>query len=177
MLKKIGMALVVGLLGFLLFVSTRESKFSYERSGFIQAPPEKVFPYISQLKLGSLWSPFEEADPNMKKNYIGADGSPGAIYEFEGNSDVGAGKLEILKVTPSEAVELKLTMIKPFAAENFILYTLTPENGGVRFSWRMSGDGGFMGKLMSVLIDCDKMIGGQFEKGIANLKKLVEAQK
>lgn len=177
MLKKMGLVLGLALAGFLIFVSTRESKFSYERSGVIKASPDKIFPYISQFKLGALWSPFEQADPNMKKTYKGMDGQVGAIFEFEGNSDVGSGNLELLKVNPNESVEMKLNMVKPFAAENLIFYTLTPEGEGTRFTWRMSGDGGFLGKLMSVLIDCDAMMEEQFDKGIKNLTAVVENAK
>lgn len=177
MLKKISLGLIVAVIGFLAFVSTREGKFYYERSGAIKASPEKVFPYISQFKLGSLWSPFEKVDPNMKKQIKGNDGEVGAIMEFEGNSEAGSGHLELLKINPNESVDIKLTMTKPFAAENFITYKLTPTDDGTLFTWSMSGDGGFMGKLMGVLIDCDKMIGGQFEKGIANLKSVIEGSK
>jgi hypothetical protein len=124
--------------------------------------------------MGSLWSPYEKVDPNMKKTFSGTDGQVGAVMEFEGNKDAGSGKLEILKIVPNELVEIKLTMLKPFFAENIVQYKLTPENGGTRFSWSMSGDGGFMGKLISVFIDCEKMVGGQFSSGIENLKTLIE---
>lgn len=177
MFKTIGLIIGGLFLVFLGYVATREGKFRYERSGLIQAPPEKIFPYISDFKKGGLWSPYEQMDPNMKKTYSGTDGQVGSVMEFDGNKDAGSGKLEILKVVPNQSVDIKLTMIKPLHAENLVQYTLTPEADGTRFTWSMSGDGGFMGKLINVFIDCEAMVAGQFAVGIDNLKKLVESQK
>lgn len=176
MIKKIVLGLVILLVAFVGFVLTRESQFNYERSEVIAAPAERIFPYISDLKMGEQWSPYEKMDPDMKKNFIGPDGQVGSVMEFEGNSDVGAGKLEILKLVPNEFVELKLTMTEPVHMENLIAYKLTPEQEGTRFSWSMYGDSGFFGKVMSVFVDCEKMVGEQFTAGIANLKAVVEAQ-
>ena len=176
MLKKIGLGLVVILVAFLGYVSTRNGNFHYERSGVINAPAAKIFPYISDFRLGKQWSPYEKIDPNMKETLSGPIAQVGSVMEFDGNKDAGSGKLEILKIVPNEQVDIRLTMLKPFYGENQVTYKLTPEGTGTRFTWSMSGNGGFMGKLMSVLIDCEKMIGGQFSEGIANLKALVEGQ-
>ena len=176
MLLKISIALVVIIAGFLAYVSTRDGHFRIERSQVIKAPASKIFPYISQLKLSHEWSPYEKKDPNMKKNFSGIDGQPGSKMVFEGNKDAGSGIMEILKIMPDEAVDLKLTMTAPFHAENTVFYLLTPETEGTRFTWAMEGDGGFMGKLMSTLMDIDKMVGADFEKGIDNLKQLVESK-
>jgi uncharacterized protein YndB with AHSA1/START domain len=175
--KKIGLGLIAVIILFFGYVSTRSGKFNYERSGLINAPAEKIFPYISNLKMGELWSPYEKIDPTMKKTFTGEDGHVGSKMEFEGNSDAGSGNLEILGVVPNDSVEIKLIMTKPMHAENLIHYKLTPEGAGTRFTWAMEGDGGFMTKLMTLLIDCEKMIGGQFEQGINNLRQVVEAQK
>ncbi len=177
MAKKIALGILVIIIAFLGFVSTRESQFKYERSGLINAPAEKIFPYISNLKMGGMWSPYEKKDLNMRKTFTGPGDQVGSILEFEGNKEVGSGKLELLKVVPGQLVEMKLTMTKPFHAENIIQYQLSSENGGTRFSWSMSGNGGFMGKLISLFIDCEKMVAADFVQGIANLKSVVEAQK
>ena len=171
----IAFVVVVGL--FLVYVSTRDSKFHYERSGLIGASAEQIFPYVSNFKLGGQWSPYEKKDLNMKKTFSGVDGAVGSVMEFEGNSDVGSGKLELLKVVPNELVQIQLTMLKPFHGENLVEYKMTPEAGGTRFTWSMSGDGGFLTKLMTLLIDCEKMVAGDFEVGIANLKSVVETKK
>ena len=175
--KRIAIVVVVILVVFIGFVMSRPSHFNYERSGVINAPAEKIFPYISNFKLGGEWSPYEKVDPNMKKVYSGTDGQVGSVMEFDGNKEAGSGKLEILNIVPNQSVEIKLTMTKPFFAENIVHYKLSPEGEGTRFTWSMSGENGFLGKLIGVLIDCEKMVADQFVVGINNLKALVEAQK
>lgn len=177
MFIKIVVGFIVILAVFLGYVSTREGKFHYERSDYIQAPADKIFPYISNFKMGGLWNPFEKKDPNMKKTYTGTDGQVGSVLEFDGNREAGSGTLEMLKIVPNELVVMKLTMTKPMKAENIIEYKLTPDAGVTRFTWSMSGDGGFMGKLVNVFIDCEKMIAGPMLQGIADLKTVVASQK
>lgn len=174
MWKKIVLGVLAVVLVFLGYVSTREGKFHYETSGVIKATPEEIFPFISQLKLGGMWSPYEKIDPQMKKGFSGTDGQVGSVMEFKGNSEAGSGKIEVIKVVPNQNVEMKLTMTEPFFAENTIVYTLSAEPDGTRFTWAMHGDGGFMGKLMSALVDCEKMVTDQFKAGIENLKVLIE---
>ncbi len=113
----------------------------------------------------------------MKKTFNGTDAQVGSVMEFDGNNEAGTGSLEILKIVQNESVEIKLTMKKPFFTENVVLYRLSSEGPNTRFSWSMSGDNGFFGKLISVFIDCEKMVAEQFVVGIQNLKTLVEAQK
>lgn len=165
---KIFLSFLSALVLFLLYVSRREGKFNYSVTMPVNAPVEKVFPYLSDLRLGSEWSPFERVDPNMKKEYVGNK------LIFDGNSKAGSGSVEIIKVVPNQSVELKLIMTKPFKAENIITYKVVPTQNGVDFTWSMSGDGGFMGKLMNVFINCEKMITDQFISGINNLKQIVE---
>lgn len=153
---------------FLGYVYTKESKFNYSVSGELNAPVEEVYPYLSDLKLGGEWSPFEKVDPNMVKTFEGNK------LTFKGNAEAGSGTLEILNTVPNEKVDLKLIMTEPFYAENMIEYKLEPTATGSRFTWSMSGDGGFIGKLMSTFIDCEKMITDQFKQGISNLKTVVE---
>ena len=174
MLLKVGLGVALVLVAFFIYVATRPNVFRYERSGVINASPDKIYPYISELHRGNLWSPYAQKDPNMKSTFSPNDGQVGAKMEFEGGKDVGAGIIEILKLEPSRYAQLKLAMTKPFKADNIVEYTLTPEGIGTRFTWTMSGESGFLGKLIGVLIDCDKMIAGDFEVGIANLKKIVE---
>lgn len=175
MLLKVGIGLVLALIAFVIYVATRPNSFRYERSGFISAPPEKIYPYISQLRRGNLWSPYAQRDPAMKSTYSDVDAEVGSRMEFEGK-DSGSGVIEILKLETNRFVQYKLGMLKPFKADNIVEYTLTPEQEGTRFTWTMSGEAGFLSKLISVIIDCDKMIGGDFEVGIANLKKIVELE-
>ena len=176
MLKKILLGVVGVLVLFLIYVSTRSGAFSYERNGLIKAPPEKIFPYLNNFKMGAEWNPYEKKDPNMKKTYSGPTEGPGSIMEFEGNSEVGSGKLEIQREIPNSSVALQLEMTKPVHGLNLIEYMLKPEGENTRFIWTMSGNGGFPMKLMSVFVDCEKMVTADFEVGIQNLKTLVESK-
>lgn len=176
MLFKVVVSILVVVALFLAFIATRKSEFRYEASEVIAAPPEKIFPYISDLKLGGEWSPFEKVDPNMKKEFIGEPNQVGGKMTFAGNKDAGAGSIEILKIVPNELVQLRLVMTEPLAADNIVEYRLTPEGQGTRFSWSMSGDGGYVGKLVTFFIDCEKMITDQFRKGFENLRAIVEAK-
>lgn len=173
------LAIVGALLAlFLGYVAiTKSGKFHYERSGVINAKPETIYPYLSKFTLGGEWSPYEKIDPNMKKYLGGVDGEVGSTMAFEGNSKAGSGKLELLSKIPNQEVQIRLIMTKPFKADNLVIYRLTPEDEGTRFTWSMSGDGGFMTKIMVTLIDCEKMISDQFSEGIQNLKTVIEAKK
>jgi hypothetical protein len=175
MAKKIAIGVLVVIVLFLGYVSTRSGSFRYENSTVINAPADKIFPYLSNFKLGGQWNPYELVDPNMKKTFTGEDGKVGAVFEFEGNKDAGSGKLEMLEIKPNEFAQIKLTMTEPMHGEQLIDYKLSPEGTGTKFTWTMHGEGGFMTKLMSVLIDCEKMFKTQMDKGFENLKKVVEA--
>ncbi|UYL08561.1 SRPBCC family protein [Bdellovibrio sp. SKB1291214] len=175
MAKKIAIGIVVFVVLFLGYVSTRSGSFRYENSTVINASSDKIFPYLSNLKKGGQWNPYEQADPNMVKNFSGTDGAVGSKMEFKGNKDAGAGSLEILEIKPNEFAKLKLIMTEPMHGEQLIEYSLTPEGQGTKFTWTMHGEGGFMTKLMTVLIDCEKMFRTQMDKGFENLKKVVEA--
>lgn len=162
---------------FLIYIITREGKFNYERSGLINASADKIYPYLSNLRLGEKWNPYNQRDPEIKLNFTGADGTIGSKMDFAGNMEAGSGSVEIIKLIPDQSVEIHLIMTKPLAADNMISYTLTPEGNATKFTWRMYGDGGFMGKLMNVIIDCEKMMFKDFDQGIQNLKSVVESQK
>ena len=169
-------ALPASFIALVAFIQTRPDHFRYERSGVIQAPAEAIFPYISNLKLGMEWSPYEKKDPNMKRAYSGPAEGVGQIVDFDGNNEAGSGRLEMLKITPNQSAQVRLTMTKPVAADNLIDYTLTPEGTGTRFSWAMSGHIPFFGKIINLLIDCEKMVTADFDVGIQNLKKVVESK-
>lgn len=173
-LEIVAIVIVVIVIAFVIYISSRNGYFKYERSGVLNASVDKIFPYLSTFEGGHKWSPYERMDPHMKIKIIGPDGQPGTVMEFDGNRDAGSGKLEFLKIHANTGADLKLTMVKPFPAENYIEYRLTPEGAGTRFTWSMSGNNGFLGKMMVVFIDCEKLIGGQMEKGIQNLKEVVE---
>lgn len=170
--KKIFIGLFSFLVLFLITASFQKNEFSYERHGKIKAPPEKIFPYLSQFKLGEQWSPYEKGI-EMPRKFSEDDGIIGSWMEF-GPGPSGSGRLEITEIVPNEKVQLNLRMTSPFEAFNVVTYRLTPVNEGTQFTWTMEGKNNFIGKIMTLLIDCEKMIGNQFNQGIDNLKSITE---
>jgi hypothetical protein len=168
----IAVVIAVAVVAVLVYAATKPDKFGVQRAASIGAPPEKIFPLIDDLHAHTSWSPFEK-DPNMKRTHSGAARGKGAIYEWEGNRQVGAGRLAIIDSTPSK-VTMALDMLKPFEAHNVVEFTLEPQGGSTNVTWAMRGRQPYMAKLMSTFINCDKMVGSQFEEGLGKLKVLAE---
>jgi hypothetical protein len=175
-LKKILVVVLVLVAAFLGFVATRPSAFHIERSASIAAPPAVVFPFVNNHKNFILWSPWEKRDPNQKTTFSGPPEGVGAEYHWAGNDDVGEGNMKILESKPNELVKEDLTFIKPFEAKNTITYTLVPDGAGTKITWGMDGENGFAGKMFGVFMDMDKMLGKDFDDGLAALKTLAEAK-
>lgn len=174
MLKFILLGVAVIAILFVVFVATTPSRFAYSESTLIKAPAEKIFPYISLLKLGGMWSPYEKRDPSMKKTFSGIEGAPGSKLNFDGKKEVGAGSVEVLGLVPNSEVKLRLLMTRPMKADNLITYKLEPASGGTRFTWSMEGHNGFIGKLFVLLVDCEGMLSKDMNEGFQNLRQLVE---
>jgi hypothetical protein len=168
----IAVVIAVAVVAVLVYAATKPDKFGVQRAANIGAPPEKIFPLIDDLHAHTSWSPFEK-DPNMKRTHSGAARGKGAVYEWEGNRQVGAGRLAIIDSTPSK-VTMALDMLKPFEAHNVVEFTLEPKGGSTNVTWAMRGRQPYMAKLMSTFINCDKMVGSQFEEGLVKLKVLAE---
>lgn len=177
MLRALGIAVVVAaaaIIGILILASTKPSTFTVERSVTINASPEKVAPLINDFHRWSAWSPWVQLDPNMKVTYSGAASGPGAVYEWEGNSKVGKGRMEIISAN-SAKTSIKLDFLKPFEGQNTTDFVLEPEGSGTRVNWIMYGPMTFFpGKLLSVFTSMDKMVGNDFDKGLANMKVAAE---
>lgn len=175
MLPKFIISLIIVIVGFLLYASTRANFFRVERNIDIKAPPEKIFPFIANLKENEKWSPWEEKDPAMKRTYSGASSGVGVVYEWEGNKQIGKGRMEVLEVVPNERTKVSLEFIAPFKAHNFAEFLLKPNGDGTtNVTWAMYGPQPFIGKVMSIFINCEKMVGPEFEKGLAKLKLIAE---
>jgi Polyketide cyclase / dehydrase and lipid transport len=172
MLKKIAIAVAALIAAVLVFAATKPSTFHVQRTASIQAPPERILPLISDLHAWSAWNPFEK-DPAMKKTYSGAASGRGAVYEWDGNSQVGAGRMEILDVTP-EKVTIKLDFTRPLEGHNIAELTLVPRGDATDVTWAMHGPSPYTSKVMSVFFNMDSMIGKEFETGLGNLKALAE---
>jgi len=174
MFNIIVVAIVVVVAAALAYAKSRPDAFHIERTTNIKAPPEKIFPLINDLHSWMAWSPYEKLDPAMKKTHSGAPSGKGAVYAWEGNMKAGAGSVEIADAAPPSRVNIKLHMIKPFAANNDVEFRLEPKGGGTDVTWAMDGKYIFITKVMGLFMNMDKMAGGQFEEGLANMKKVAE---
>jgi hypothetical protein len=173
MLKTILIVVVVLIAGVLVYAATRPDSFRVQRSATLNAPPEKIAPLISDFHHWEAWSPWEKLDPAMQKTYSGAPAGKGAVYEWSGNSKAGAGRMEILDASPAK-VSIQLDFLKPFEAHNLTDFTLEPQGAGTRLNWDMHGPMPYLSKVMCVFVSMDKMVGKDFEQGLANLKTLAE---
>lgn len=165
---------VVLIAAVLLYAATKPDIFRIQRSTDIQASPEKIFPYVNDLTRLAVWSPFEKKDSAIKKSYRGPAAGKGAISEWDGNKEVGRGRLEIMESSPMSKVVMNLEMIKPFEAYNVVEFTLEPHGQGTTVTWAMQGRLSYALKIVHVFFDADKMVGRDFESGLADLKALVE---
>ena len=176
MIKKIVIVVAVLLAAVLIYAATRPDTFRIQRSASINAPPEKVFALINDFHGWSAWSAWEKKDPAMKRTFSGPASGNGAVYEWDGNSSVGKGRMEITESSPSSKIAIKLDFIKPFEGHNVATFTLEPQGGATMVTWAMDGPSPYIAKLMGVLFNMDKMIGADFEAGLANLKAAAEKQ-
>lgn len=158
----------------LIIAATRPNTFSLVRSAHLSASPERVFLKLNDFKNWAAWSPWEEMDPNMQRNFSGSASGKGAKYAWVGNKKVGEGNMEITRSVAPSNIELDLNFLKPFKASNVTEFTLTPKAGGTHLNWEMRGPLNLFMKLMHMFMDMDSMVGKDFEKGLAKLKALVE---
>ena len=157
----------------LILAAMQPSAFSVSRSLDIAATPEKIAPLVNDFHHWELWSPWEKLDPNAKKVYSGAPSGTGAIYHWSGNSKAGEGEMQILSATPAET-DMSLDFIKPFKTSDKTSFTFVPTGAGTHVTWTMSGPEVFMTKIFTVFKPMDKMIGDDFERGLASLKAQAE---
>jgi uncharacterized protein YndB with AHSA1/START domain len=170
----IGAVVVLGIGVILILAASKPDTFRVARTTTINAPPEKIFPLINDFRNWTSWSPYEQKDPAMKRTYSAATSGRGAIYEWDGDKNVGAGRITILDVSPSSLVRLSLDMLKPFEAHNTVEFTLDPRGGETVVTWAMNGDVPYLAKILHLFINMDRMVGGDFETGLANMKAVAE---
>ncbi len=169
----LGVAVVVVV--FLVVVALQPGNFRVTRTAKISAPPAVVFPHVNDFHQWQAWSPWAKMDPAAKNTFAGPEAGVGATFSWDGNKKVGAGRMTNLESRPNAFVKFKLEFFKPFQAVNTAEFSFAPDGAQTLVTWSMYGPNNFVGKAMHLLIDCDKMIGGQFEQGLANLKALAEA--
>ncbi len=175
MVKKILAVVAVVILGFVAFVATRPAEFVYLRKTTISAPPEVIFATLADFHNWRNWSPWDDMDPKMERKYEGTPAGQGAIYSWKGNDKVGEGRMTITEAKPNDFIAIKLEFLKPFEATNITTFTLTP-GAATEVVWKMEGKNAFVSKAAGVFMNMDKMIGDDFEKGLAKLKALTEAK-
>jgi len=159
---------------FFIIIAGRPDEFVVSRSTIISAPPEKVFPHVNDLHAWEAWSPWAKMDPNAKNAYEGAASGVGAAMSWDGNKKVGAGRMTIIESAPSGLIRLKLEFLKPFRATNTAEFIFQPEGGQTIVTWSMSGRNNFFFKVFGLFMNCDQMIGKDFEKGLAAMKSVAE---
>lgn len=177
MLKILGriaivLAVVVGTV--LAYAAMQPDSFKIQRTTSIKAAPEKIFPLISDFAQWPAWSPYENKDPAMKRTLAGTAGSKGATYAWDGNGDVGAGRMTIADAAPPRAIKLNLDFTRPFEAHNLVEFTIEPKGDSSVVTWAMNGPMPYISKVMCLFFDMDAMVGKDFETGLASLKQVAE---
>jgi len=158
----------------LVHAATRPDRSHVARTAVIEAPPDRIFALINDLRGWRAWSPYETKDPAMKRDYAGPPSGVGAVYAWNGNDAVGEGRMEIVEASPPSRIVVKLDFLRPFAGHNTATFTLAPQGRATAVTWAMDGPATYFGKLIGLFIDLDRMIGRDFETGLANLKTLAE---
>lgn len=176
MFKKIGVGVAVVIVGFLGYVATRPAQMMVVREITVNATPDKVFPYINHSKKADAWMPWKDSDPGVKITYSGPEEGLGSKSNWVSDGDMGTGEALVVESVLNQVVKTQLTYTKPFQMSQLAEISLTPVAGGTQVKWLVSGQNNFFFKMMGVFMDCDKMIGGEFEKGLLKLKSQVESQ-
>ena len=168
----LAIALVIAI--FVIAVAQQPKDFRIERSATLPAPANAVFAQVNDFQNWRVWSPWERLDPALKRSYEGPRAGTGSQYAWVGNKNVGEGRMTILDSRPAELVRIKLEFVKPFAATNTAEFRFKPAGSGTAVTWSMSGHNNFISRAMCLFINMDRMVGGQFEQGLSNLKNVVE---
>ena len=174
----VALVLAVAIAIVLILAATKPDRFSVERATSVTAPPDKIFPLINDFHRWVAWSPWENKDPAMQRSFTGAASGKGAVYGWEGNKNVGSGRMEILDASMPSKIVIKLDFFTPFEGHNTAEFTMLPQGDATseatNVTWLMYGPASFMSKVMQVFMNLDHMIGKDFEIGLANLKRLAE---
>ena len=174
MLRIIALVVVVAVVALLGYAATKPNTFHVARSTLIKAPPERIYALIDDFHAWGAWSPYEKLDPAMTRTYGGPGRGLGATYAWVGNGKAGAGRMEIVRAAAPSQLEVRLDFTKPFKARNMAIFTLEPEGDATRVTWAMEGPSPFMFKVMDAVFGMDKMLGKDFDAGLASLKAQAE---
>lgn len=167
-------AVVLAIAIVLILAATKPDTFAVRRTITVEAPPERIFPLINDFHQWGSWSPYEHKDPAMKRTYSGTASGVGAVYAWEGNKNVGSGRMEILDAPAPSKIAIKLDFFTPFEVHNTAEFTMLPQGDATRLTWLMHGPAPLISRVMQVFINMDNMVGKDFEIGLANLKRFAE---
>ena len=170
----VAVVLAIAIAIVLILAATKPDSFGVQRAAIVDAPPESIFPLINDFRQWGSWSPYEHKDPAMKRTFSGAARGNGAVYAWEGDKNVGSGRMEILEASAPQKIVIKLDFFTPFEGHNTAEFTMLPQGDGTHVTWVMHGPARFVTKLIQVFMNLDNMIGRDVEAGLANLKKLAE---
>jgi uncharacterized protein YndB with AHSA1/START domain len=177
MLNIILILIALAVIVFLVIAARQPDNFRITRTGSISAPASAIFPHVNDLHLWDAWSPWAKLDPLAKNSFNGPSEGVGANMSWAGNNKVGVGSMTITESRPNDFIQFRLEFLKPMKATNTAEFTFTPEGDQTAVNWTMTGINNFMGKVMGLIMNCDKMVGGQFEQGLGALKAMVEASR
>ena len=175
MLKNILITVAIIISVLAVVVALQPAEFRVARSATVSAPAQVVYAQVEDLRKWEAWNPWQKIDPAMKLTFAGPATGPGASYSWVGNNQVGEGRLTVIESRPNDLVRIKLEFMKPFAATNTAQFTFKPEGDKTAVTWSMQGNNNFIAKALHLVMNMDKMVGGQFEKGLADMKLVAEA--
>lgn len=177
MLIRIALVLFVLLAAVVAFIALRPSEFRVARSRTLTAPPDVVYAYVDDFRKWPEWSPWEQLDPSMKRELSGAPAGLGAVYYWSGNKQAGEGRMTITEARPNRRLAMRLEFMRPFAATNAAQFDFAPSAQGTTVTWEMTGTYNFVTKAIGLFMNMDKMVGTEFEKGLATLDSVTAKAK
>jgi carbon monoxide dehydrogenase subunit G len=175
MFKTLALVALAGVAVLLVAAAFRPDTFRVQRTLRIAAPPAAIHPLINNMARMNSWNPFVKKDPNLQGRYRGPAEGPGAAYDFAGNREVGKGTVEITGSTPGR-ITMLLHMQEPMAGRNAIEFLLVPQGNATEVTWAMQGPSPYVARLMGLVFNMDRMVGGSFDAGLADLKALAEGR-
>lgn len=175
MLIKILIGLAVVGVALVVFIAMQPDGFRVARTTMVNAPASDVFAQVNDFHKWAVWSPFEKLDPAMKKTFSGVPDGEGAVYGWSGNDKAGEGSMTIVESRPGRTIRMTLAFIRPFKVTNEVVFTFEAEGEKTKVTWAMTGQRNFMFKAVGLLMNMDKTVGGEFEKGLADLKSVSES--
>ena len=175
MFKRMAVVLLVVLAALAAFIASRPSDFRISRSRTLSAPPDVVYAYVNDFRKWPEWSPWEKLDPAIKRDHSGAPAGLGASYHWAGNDNVGEGRMTITDSKPGQAITIRLEFMKPWTATNTAQFHFVPSGSGTNVTWTMTGRNNFVAKAFHLFMDVEKMVGPEFEKGLASLDSVTAA--